>query len=136
MSGKYDYIFIDEIPKVQDIYYKFFIYLKRANPNIKFIIAGDCEQLLPAKDRVTQRDYKSSLALHESCDGNQFQLTKCRRSDDILLNMRLPEILIQLIKAHLAIILQINIFLLQTKKRTELNKRMMEQVVKQKRKCH
>ena len=52
MDGKYDYIFIDEISMVQEIYYKFFIYLKRANPKIKFIIAGDFEQLLPVKDRV------------------------------------------------------------------------------------
>ena len=76
---------------VQEIYYKFFIYLKRANPKIKFIIAGDFEQLLPVKDRVTKCDYKNSLALHELCDGNKLQLTKCRRSDDTLFNMLLPE---------------------------------------------
>ena len=55
MDGKYDYIFIDEISMVQEIYYKFFIYLKRANPKIKFIIAGDFEQLMPVKDRVKMR---------------------------------------------------------------------------------
>ena len=54
IDGKYDYIFIDEISMVQEIYYKFFIYLKRANPKIKFIIAGDFEQLMPVKDRVTK----------------------------------------------------------------------------------
>ena len=52
MDGKYDYIFIDEISMVQEIYYKFFIYLKRSNPKIKFIIAGDFQQLTPVKDRV------------------------------------------------------------------------------------
>ena len=35
------YIFIDEISMVQEVFYKFFLYLKRAMPEIKFIIVGD-----------------------------------------------------------------------------------------------
>ena len=52
MNNKYDYIIIDEISMVQEIYYKFFIYLERANPKIEFIIAADYSQLLPVKDRL------------------------------------------------------------------------------------
>ena len=89
MKNKYDYIFIDEISMVQEIYYKFLIYLKRMNPKIKFIIAGDFEQLLPVKDRLHVCYYKYSLALHDWCHGNKLSLTKCRRSDDILFNMLL-----------------------------------------------
>ena len=57
----------------------------------KFIIAGDFAQLLPVKDRIENCDYKNSLALHELCDGNRLELTKCRRSDAVLFNMLLPE---------------------------------------------
>ena len=60
-------------------------------PEIKFIIAGDFSQLLPVKDRIEGCNYKDSLALHELCDGNRLQLTKCRRSDATLFNMLLPE---------------------------------------------
>ena len=48
-------------------------------------------QLLPVKDRIEYCDYKDSFALHQLCDGNKLTLTKCRRSDDILFNMLLPE---------------------------------------------
>ena len=91
MNNKYDYIIIDEISMVQEIYYKFFIYLKRANPKIKFIIAGDYAQLLPVKDRLENCFYKNSIALNELCDGKQLQLTTCRRSDDTLFKMLLPQ---------------------------------------------
>jgi hypothetical protein len=37
---------------MHEIFYKFFITLKRTLPDIKFIVAGDFAQLLPVKDRV------------------------------------------------------------------------------------
>ena len=37
---------------MSEMFYKFFIVLKRMLPDIKFIIAGDFAQLLPVKDRV------------------------------------------------------------------------------------
>jgi ATP-dependent exoDNAse (exonuclease V) alpha subunit len=85
----YDYIFIDEISMVKEIFYKFFIMVKRIKPNIKFIIAGDFQQLPPINDRISEDefDYESSLALKELCDFNKLELTKCRRSDDKLFNM-------------------------------------------------
>ena len=76
---------------VQKILYKFFIYLQRANPKIKFIIAGDYNQLLPIGDRLEDCNYQYSLALNQLCEGNKYILSKCRRSDDTLFNMLLPE---------------------------------------------
>ena len=83
------YVFVDEISMVPEMFYKFFITMKRIKPEIKFIIAGDFEQLLPVNDRVEGCDYKNSHALYELCDGNRLQLTTCRRSDDRLFNMLL-----------------------------------------------
>ena len=68
---EYKYIFIDEISMVREVFYKFFIYLKRAYPKIKFIIAGDFAQLLPVKDRLGDKSYKNCIALHELCDGQK-----------------------------------------------------------------
>ena len=82
----YDYIFVDEISMVKEIFYKFLLMLKQKNMNIKFIIVGDYNQLAPVNDRVIC-DYKNSLALYELCDGNRINLTTCRRSDDILYNL-------------------------------------------------
>ena len=86
-----DYIFIDEVSMMHEKFYKFFIMLKKMKPTINFIIAGDFEQLLPVKDRVENCDYKNSAALFELCDGLRLQLSKCRRSDDTLFNMLLPD---------------------------------------------
>ena len=82
----YDYIFVDEISQVKEIFYKFLLMLKQKNMNIKFIIVGDYNQLAPVNDRVIC-GYKNSLALYELCAGNRLELTTCRRSDDILFNM-------------------------------------------------
>ena len=51
MNGKYEYIFIDEISMVQEMYYNCVIYVKLSNPKIKFTVAGEVEQLLLVKDR-------------------------------------------------------------------------------------
>ena len=84
------YLFIDEISMVHEIFYKFFIGLRRMMPELIYIIAGDFEQLLPVKDRLRNCYYANSLALNELCDGNKLELSKCRRSDDTLYNMLLP----------------------------------------------
>jgi len=88
----YDYIFIDEVSMIKEVFYKFFVMLKRIKPNIKLIFVGDHQQLLPINDRIQENidyefDYKNSVALKELCDCNMLQLSKCRRSDDILYNM-------------------------------------------------
>ena len=87
-----DYIFIDEISMVKEVFYKFFIMLKRIKPDIKFIIAGDFNQLPPIDDRIQENikyafDYKNSVALKELCNNNKLELSNCRRSDNVLFNM-------------------------------------------------
>ena len=85
------YIFIDEISMVQEQFYKFFIFLRLLCPDTKFIISGDFDQLKPVKDRVEYCDYKNSVALYELCDGRRVELSRCRRSDDTLFKMVMPE---------------------------------------------
>jgi len=71
----YDYIFVDEISMLQEIFYKFLIILKQMKPKIKFIIVGDFDQLPPIKDRVDvfdyDFDYANSSALKELCGNNK-----------------------------------------------------------------
>ena len=98
---------IDEISKVQKIFYKFFIYLKRAMPELKFIIVGDCGQLPPVKCRLGNTCVKDSRALWELCDGNKLTLTVCRRSDDTLFNMVAPDNISKIKKPRLEINLPI-----------------------------
>ena len=88
----YDYIFIDEVSMIKEVFYKFFVMLKRIKPNIKLIFVGDFNQLPAINDRIQENldyefNYKHSIALKELCDCNMLELSKCRRSDDILYNM-------------------------------------------------
>jgi AAA domain len=77
-----DYLFIEEKSILQEIFYKFFIMIKRIKPNLKFIIAGDFNRSPPVKDRIGEKfNYSNRQALLELCDLNKFQLSKCRRSD-------------------------------------------------------
>ena len=82
----YDYIFVDEISMLQEVFYKLLIILKQMKPNIKFIIVGDMQQLAPIKDRIDvfdyDFDYENSTALMELCDCNKLVLSVCRRADE------------------------------------------------------
>jgi energy-coupling factor transporter ATP-binding protein EcfA2 len=98
MDINWEYIIIDEISMVSEKFYKFFITLHRIRPDIKFIIAGDFAQLLPVNDRIEDLDYENSPALHELADGNHLLLSTCRRSDNELYNMCLPENIVQITK--------------------------------------
>ena len=92
---KLDYIFIDEISMVKEIFYKFLLMVKTVKPNIKFIISGDFRQLNPVNDRI-HVNYKKSVALFELSDGNRLQLDKCRRADkemyDLCSRENIPQI--------------------------------------------
>ena len=78
-----DYIFVDEISMVREVFYKFFLMMKKIKPDIKFIISGDFNQLKPVADRISPRtDYANSPALYELCNSNKINLTTCRRADD------------------------------------------------------
>jgi len=81
-----DYIIIDEISMMSEIFYKYLITLSNAKPNIKFIISGDFKQLEPVNDRVIC-NYKESRALFELCSGFRVELMQCRRADDKLYNL-------------------------------------------------
>jgi 5-methylcytosine-specific restriction protein A len=83
-----DYIIIDEISMVKEIFYSIFLIIKKLKPTIRFIIAGDWRQLLPVKDR-SNFDYENSQALFELCQGYRLLLTKCRRADKELFDLSL-----------------------------------------------
>ena len=75
-----DYMFVDEISMVKEVFYRFFTMLKRYAPQLKFIICGDFDQLPPVCDEY-HGTYHDSLALYHLCDGQRLLLEKCRRSD-------------------------------------------------------
>ena len=74
----YDYLFVDEISMVKEIFYKFLIMIKTMKPSMKFIIVGDFNQLPPIKDRIDvfheDFDYSNSIALKELCKYNKLEL--------------------------------------------------------------
>jgi len=80
-----EYIIIDEVSMMKEIFYQLFCLIKMST-KIKFILTGDFEQFLPVKD-TWEGDYKNSPATYFLCEGNRLQLTKCRRSDDELFNI-------------------------------------------------
>lgn len=88
LEGK-QYIIVDEISMVKELFYKVFLSIKRINPEIKFILCGDFKQLKPVNDRYDY-DYQNSPALFELCDNNKLQLTKCRRADTIMFDLCNP----------------------------------------------
>ena len=81
-----DYIIVDEISMVKEVFYRFFTLIKRYVPKIKFIIIGDFAQFKPVNDNY-KGTYEHSPALHHLCDGQRVTLTKCRRSDSELFNL-------------------------------------------------
>ena len=82
-----DYIFVDEISMVHEIYYKFLLIIKQLKPKVRFIISGDFKQLPPVCDRVAHIDYKESKILYELSDNNRLTLSTCRRADNTLFNL-------------------------------------------------
>ena len=126
-QSKVEYLFIDEVSMMCEMFYRFFITIKRSLPNLKYIIAGDFEQLLPVRDRVEDCDYKNSIALHELSDGNRLQLSRCRRSDDVLFNMLLPNNIEKIQKQDFNNVMTDAHICFTNKKRIEINKFMMDE---------
>ena len=83
-----NYIFVDEISMVRELFYSFFLTMKRIKPTIIFIISGDFHQIEPVKDRAIF-DYENCTALHELCEGQRQLLTDARRSDKSVYNLSL-----------------------------------------------
>jgi len=84
--NNYDYIIVDEISMVKEIFYRFFTVIKRYAPKVKFIIIGDFAQFKPVEDTY-KGSYENSPALHQLCDGQRINLTSCKRSDAELFNL-------------------------------------------------
>lgn len=83
--NSYDYIIIDEKSMIKELFFRILYNIKQ-NTKCKIILSGDWNQLEPVADR-TDFDYENSSLIHYICDGNMFQLTKCRRADDTLFNL-------------------------------------------------
>ena len=84
--NNYDYIVVDEISMVKEVFYRFFTIIRRYAPKVKFIIVGDFEQFKPVQDTY-DGTYEHSPALHLLCDGQRVNLTTCKRSDDELFGL-------------------------------------------------
>jgi GTPase SAR1 family protein len=85
LNSIFDYVIVDEISMVKEMFFKMLSLIKRYKPNTKFILSGHYDQFLPVKDRVGERSenyYKNSGVFHELCSSNMVELTKCRRSDE------------------------------------------------------
>jgi len=119
-----DYLFIDEISMLQEIFYKFFIMIKRIKPNLKIIIAGDFNQLPPVKDRIGESfNYSNCQALLELCDFNKVQLSKCRRSDGFVVDF---ETINNIKKESFKSNFTLNYLAFTNKKRIAINKKCMD----------
>ncbi len=78
-----DYMFIDEVSMLGEVFYKFLMMIKKIRPDIKFIISGDFDQLKPVNNRISiYTDSSNSPGLFELADYNKIELTQCRRADD------------------------------------------------------
>ena len=71
-----DYIFVDEVTMMIELFYQVLTIAKHSNPNIKFIMSGAFYQLDPVKDRITNKNYDNSRVLFELVDGMKFCLKK------------------------------------------------------------
>jgi hypothetical protein len=121
-----DYIIVDEISMVHEIFYKYLMVLQRLKPNLKFIIAGNFDQLWPVKDRIENCDYENSVALHDLCGGNRLKLAICRRADDVCFKKCHPSNIPNLSKADFNNEMAQRHLSFTNKKRIDINKLMMQ----------
>ncbi len=85
-ASRMQYIIVDEISMVKEIFYNLLSNIKLINPKIIFYICGDFEQLEPVKDKW-HGDYSNSPVLFNLCNNNKLVLTECKRSDTALFNL-------------------------------------------------
>jgi ATP-dependent exoDNAse (exonuclease V) alpha subunit len=89
LNTKYEYLIIDEKSMVKELMWRIMIHIKKSCPQLKFIIIGNWLQLPAVADRANF-DYENSTALMYLCDNYQVELTKCRRSDNIMYDLCNP----------------------------------------------
>ena len=108
--NNFDYIVVDEISMVKEVFYRFFTIIRRYAPKVKFIIIGDFEQFKPVQDSY-EGTYENSPALHQLCDGQRVNLITCKRSDAELFDLYSNKVNIE----------NINLDLFKVKELTRLN---------------
>ena len=106
--------------------------LQRLKPNLKFIIAGNFDQLLPVKDRIADVDYENSVALHDLCEGNRLKLTICRRADDVCFRKCHPDNIPNLSMSDFNNEMAMRHLSFTNKKRIQINELMMQKEVTRK----
>ena len=80
-----DYVIVDEVSMMKEIFYKMLTVIKKVKPETKIILVGHNKQFGPVKDRIGDHKakfYFNSDVFYELVGGNKLILTKCRRSDD------------------------------------------------------
>lgn len=80
-----DYVIVDEVSMMKEIFYKMLSVIKMYKPHTKIILVGHSLQFSPVKDRIGEHTtdfYFNSDVFKELVDNNKLILTKCRRSDD------------------------------------------------------
>ena len=123
-----NYIIIDEISMVHEMFYKYFLVIQKLKPDLKFIVAGNFDQLLPVKDRA-DFNYQDSIALYDLCEGNRLNLTTCRRSDDICFKKCSPENIPNLTRSDFGDQFTERHLSYTNKTRIAINKKMMDNKV-------
>lgn len=127
-----DYIIVDEISMMHEMFYNYLLVLMKLKPNLGFILVGNFDQLLPVKDRVEVDDYENSVALHDLCMGNRLKLTKCRRADDTTFKMVSPDNIPNLKPSDFNDDFTTRHLAFTNKKRIEINNKMMDEVAAKK----
>jgi ATP-dependent exoDNAse (exonuclease V) alpha subunit len=125
-----DYIVVNEISMVKEIFYRYFTLIKRYVPSIKFIIVGDFRQLSPVNDRFTG-SYIDSPVLYQLCDANRLVLNTCRRSDTELFNLYQDVNNVKASKYKAKTLTFKNICFLHSTRKA-INKKCMKQFIKNK----
>ncbi len=85
-----------------------------------------------ANERNENANYKDTIALYELIDFNRLQLTKCRRSADLLFNMLLPNNINKLTKADFNNKYSDRHICFTNQKRIIVNKYMMSKFIEDK----
>jgi ATP-dependent exoDNAse (exonuclease V) alpha subunit len=128
---KVDYIFIDEISMMHEHIYKFLLTFKQLRTDVKFILAGNFDQLKPVNDRA-EFDYENSPALFELSDGQLLHLTECKRQNDEYFNLIHPKNIYKIKKTQFTSNFTSKHLAYTNKKRIEVNQKMMQLFLKKK----
>jgi hypothetical protein len=131
-SMELDYIIVDEISMMHEMFYHYLTVLKKVKPNLRFILIGDFNQLPPVNDRVKVEDYENGIALHDLCNSNRLKLSKCRRADDVTFKMVHPDNILNLKKTDFGNQYAMKHLAYTNATRIKINDKLMKKVAQQK----